>query len=387
MKKLLWIVGIIVICLGSQDIQGQEHKDYPEFSWNHVPLYMHMRKAEAFNQEELQYLAEFPIITLEKTTGSATYGSTEKGSLEAALAIKEINPDAKVLYYRNIMVHYQGYDINSSIDKIDQPLLMNSAGNTNIVHGGKRGAYDLTNTKLREWWVDHCVDMASHNYIDGIFIDGNIKALEPGFLGNVIGKEKKLQVVTGYDQTMKELDEKIGDGKLLIANLIRARLPQSGLDYINYMDGSYIEGFESPANGLSKVEYIAKGIDAIQQAARNGKIICFSMGLGRERRSGIGIDDTRMKVDELSILQDRLTYTLSIFLVCAEKYSYFLAHDGYSVNGHDSSVWLKHFPEYKRNLGLPNGPAKKEGNTYTREFEHASVWLNIEQEQARIEWR
>ena len=39
---------------------------YPEFSWDHVPLYMHMRKSTAFNQEELEYLAGFPILTLKK---------------------------------------------------------------------------------------------------------------------------------------------------------------------------------------------------------------------------------------------------------------------------------------------------------------------------------
>ena len=387
MKNLLIIAGIIALLFGCQNNKGQEHTNYPEFSWDHVPLYMHMRKSLAFTQEELEYLAGFPIITLEKTTGSASYGSTEKGSLEAAKAIKEINPDAKVLYYRNIMVHYGGYDINSSIDKIDHPFLTNSDGETNLVHGGKREAYDLTNPALRKWWVNHCVEMAAHEQIDGIFIDGNIKALEPEFLGKEIGTEKKLQVAKGYEQTMKDLDEKIGNNKLLIANLIRARLAQSGLDYMNYMDGSYIEAFESPANGFSKVEYIEKGIDAIQQAARDGKIICFSMGLGKERMTGIGIDDTRMKADETALLQDRLTYTLSMFLICAEKYSYFLAHDGYSVNGDDSSVWLKHFPEYKKPLGAPEGPAKKEGYTYTREFKHASVWLDIEQEKAKIEWR
>ena len=33
---------------GKTEIQGQ----FPEFSWDHVPLYMHMRKSEAFTREE-----------------------------------------------------------------------------------------------------------------------------------------------------------------------------------------------------------------------------------------------------------------------------------------------------------------------------------------------
>lgn len=387
MKKLLCLTIIIAICFISTDVLGQKHKQFPEFSWDHVPLYMHMRKSEAFTPEELKYLAGFPIITLEKTTGSKTYGSTEKGSLEAASGIKAINPNAKVLYYRNIMVHYGGYDVNSSLEKIGSPFLMDSQGNTNIVHNGKREAYDLTNPELRKWWVDDCVEMANHDQIDGIFIDGNIKALEPVFLGQVVGEEKKAQVAEAYEQWMKELYERTKEDKLLIANLIRARLPNSGLEYLNYLHGSYIEAFETEANGFTRLEYVVKGIDAIQQAARNGEIICFSMGLGRARKTGIGIDDTRMNADDVSLFHDRLTYSLALFLVCAEKYSYFLAHDGYSVNGDDSAVWLKLFPEYQKPLGKPKRAAKKEGYIYTREFKHASVWLDIEQQKANIEWK
>ena len=152
---------------------------YPEFSWDRVPRYMHMRKARAFTKEEFEYLAKFPIITLEKTTGMESYGSTEQGSLAAARGIKAVNPDAKVLYYRNIMVHYGGYEVNQSFDELEQPLLMNAAGKTSLIHGGKRGGYDLSNPSVRTWWLDHCLAMAAHPAIDGIFVDGNIKVLEP----------------------------------------------------------------------------------------------------------------------------------------------------------------------------------------------------------------
>lgn len=361
--------------------------NYPEFSWDHVPRYMHMRKSAAFTQEELEYLSKFPIITLEKTTGMEAYGSTEKGSLEAAKGIKAINPDAKVLYYRNIIVHYSGYAVNDSMDKVDRPLLMDDSGNAMIVHGGKRGAYDLTSPALQDWWLDHCIEMAKNEAVDGIFVDGNIKALEPVFLNREIGPEKKAEVAESYAQMMRELDKRIGNDELIIANLIRARLPNSGLDYLDNFDGSYLEAIETEANGLTRLEYLTKGIAAIQEAAHDGKIICFSMGLGKARTTGIGIDDTRMKAEQDSAIQDRLIYSMAMFLICAEKYSYFLAHDGYSVNRNDSSVWLKDFPEYGKPLGIPRGPAKQDGYIYTREFEQASVWLDIENEKARIKWK
>ncbi len=372
---------------GLELVPVKQHANYPEFSWDHVPLYQHMRKSKAFTQKELEYLAQFPIITLEKTTGSESYGSTEKGSIEAATAIKKLNPKAKVLYYRNAMINYGSYDVNKSLEDIPEPFLKDSKGNTGL-HGrnGNNQVYDLSNEKLRTWWLKHCVEMAENEAIDGIFIDGNIKALEPIYLKDIIGTEKKEQVKTGYDKMMADLRESVPN-KLLLANIIRARLANSGLDYMQYFDGSYLEGFEGAANGYTKVEYVERAIAATQTAARNGKIICMSMGLGKAQNINSGIDDARKKMDGLSGYQETLTYKLAIFLICAEKYSYFLAHDGYSVNGDDSAVWLKLFPEYKKPLGPPKGPAQKEGLVYTREFEHASVWLDIENEKAEIKWK
>ena len=81
---------------------------FPDFSWDTIPLYMHVRKATAFTDDELDYLSSFPLITLEKTTGLRSSGSTDQGTSAAAEAIKDRNPRAKVLFYRNVLVHYRG---------------------------------------------------------------------------------------------------------------------------------------------------------------------------------------------------------------------------------------------------------------------------------------
>jgi hypothetical protein len=73
-----------------------------------------------------------------------------------------------------------------------------------------------------------------------------------------------------------------------------------------------------------------------------------------------------------------------MFLICAEQYSDFLAHDGYDAT--TSSTWLKRPPEFERPLGPPTGKAQREGYIYTRDFRHASVWLDVKNEQARITW-
>jgi len=40
--------------------------------------------------------------------------------------------------------------------------------------------------------------MTASPLIDGIFLDGNIKALEPNYLVREIGNKKKQQTITGY---------------------------------------------------------------------------------------------------------------------------------------------------------------------------------------------
>lgn len=70
---------------------------------------MHIRKERAFTDKETAFLARFPLLTFEKANGHKQYGSVEKKTLAAARAVKAVNPNAKILYYRNVMVHYDGY--------------------------------------------------------------------------------------------------------------------------------------------------------------------------------------------------------------------------------------------------------------------------------------
>ena len=123
---LLSIFSTCTLCPGADVLEGR----LPDFSWDTVPRYMYLRKATAFTSEEIRHLATYPLITFEKTTGKQEFGSTEKGTLQAALAVKAINSRAKILYYRNIMVHYAAYDADVALDTIPSALLSDEKGNT-----------------------------------------------------------------------------------------------------------------------------------------------------------------------------------------------------------------------------------------------------------------
>jgi len=357
----------------------------PAFSWDHVPLYMHVRKRTEFSDVELNSLARFPLITFEKTTGSGTFGSTERGTIEAARAVKRINPQARILFYRNAIVHYDTYTANQYLSRIPGCFLADAKGNTRLVRG-RTEAYDLSNVVVRRWWVNLCARIAKDPAIDGIFVDGIVKALEPRYLEPEIGAEKKHAVLEGYRRMMQQTRQAVGSEKLLVGNIIRARLQHSGLDELSVFDGSYVEGFQSPVDGVSYEDYVAKGIAAVQQAAQQGKIIAFTVGLGKGARAiDLGIDEPHGQTRSAKQAQAEFNYALALFLICAEKYSYFRAHEGYSADANDR--WMHWFPEYDKRLGPPLAAARRDGWTYTREFAHASVRVNINTREAQIEWK
>lgn len=365
--------------------RAEPHPTFPEFSWDRIPLYMHIRKATSYTDEEIAFMARFPLITFEKANGHRDHGSVEKGTLIAARAVKKVNPKAKILYYRNVLVHYGNYAANKGLERIPGAFLEDEKGNTGLVRGRAR-AYDLSNSDLRTWWVDTCRNMTADPAIDGIFLDGSVKALESGYLARQIGARRKKRTMDGYHLMMKQTREAIGRDKLMIANILRARFEKAGLEYLDYFDGSYLEGFFDNVGRASYEEYVTKGIDAIQKAARQGKIIAFTTSLAPSRNtSKTLIDEGHASVESDEQARAALTYPLAVFLVCAEKYSYFRVHEGYSADR--NKLWMRWFPEYDRPLGPPKGPAKRDGLRYSRTFEHATVLLDVKKRTAKIRWR
>ena len=388
---LATLVGVLggAVALAGEPVPAGDQR-FPDFSWDTIPLYMHVRKATAFTDEELKYLASFPLVTLEKTTGHRSSGSTDAGTITAAKAIKERNPRTKVLFYRNVLVHYGGYSFDDRLSQIPHPFLIDRQGNTRLVRNTCE-AYDLANPKVVDWWVETALSVCRHDAIDGLFLDGNIKALTP-YLARQLPPDKKEAVTAGYRDMIRRTRAEIPTSDLLIANMIQAAyFPDAGLSLLESFDGSYIEGFDVVVGKTTEAELVAKGIAAVQQAARAGKIIAMTLGLGESAGDETKIDDSRSRVDELAAMEDRVNYLIGLFLVCAERYSYLYVHDGYSADLRrgecESKVWLKRFPQYDKPLGAPLGPAIRDGLVYTRRFEHVDVMVDLEKKQATLDWR
>ena len=86
------------------------------------------------------------------------------------------------------------------------------------------------------------------------------------------------------------------------------------------------------------------------------------------------------------LAKERIEYHLACFLTGAQPYSYF--QYGWGRNLANGSLY--DFPELQKPLGAPKGVYKRntsDGWEFTREFEHASVWLDTENGEAKITWK
>ncbi|MHC4221365.1 MAG: putative glycoside hydrolase [Planctomycetota bacterium] len=355
---------------------------YPEFSWDTVPLYFHLGKSTAYTDTEIEFIAEFDFIALEKGTASRTHGSTEKGILAEAKRIKKINPKTKILFYWNVFMDYGRYDAHKVFKQHPDWSLKDLDGNEFLVREHIK-TYDFTNPQMRDWWTDVCKEATSNEYIDGIFVDASFKVFFYNDIRNKIGAKKHDKLMAGYIAMMKQTREKIGPDKIMLPNLVRAKFSDSGLGKIKYFSGSYLERVTVPMD-MSYEEYLAKGMAAVQKAARQGYIIAM-----RVEPTLIPPFRTNEEFEELpkdqreKFLRDNITYPLAVFLIVAEKYSYFNYSIGY---GAEQAIWHQHYGEFEKPLGKPKGHAKKQGWTYTRSFEHADVWLDIKNKKAKIDW-
>jgi hypothetical protein len=99
--------------------------------------------------------------------------------------------------------------------------------------------------------------------------------------------------------------------------------------------------------------------------------------------------------EQAQVAGERFNSELALFLLVAEDhmfwmYSWFWGFDSWVPDQSDSQVPHGFFPQTKCQLGAPAGPPKRVGETwtYTREYAHASVFVNLDNRTAsRVEFK
>jgi len=348
---------------------------YPEFSWDTTPLYfMFGDKNRLLTPQQVRFIAErTDFLCIEKSHGMAKLGAAELGAKHEAAAFKKIKPEMKVLFYFNAAFAwpYTSYNKDFTKEGIKSKPHLKEFVLTNPKTGALADRYgalcfNILNPDFRTWWVDTVAKGVRVSNCDGAFIDqmhGNKE----------LHRNKNAEIEVAMGEMMAALKKKLGPNKILLANNAYthdARLVYPVSDAIM---------FENYATVKSSKESLLAEWDDMLKNAKAGKISVFRLGV-----EGTGRRNLLPNMPKVS--KERIEFSLACYLIGAQPYSYFLYSWGWKL----SSGALVDYPELQKPLGPPKGAYTRttpDGWEFTREFEHASVWVNTETRKAKITWR
>ncbi len=344
-------------------------------AWERVPLNIHFGKRSSdLTDDEVDFVARnSKLIVLEKSHGISAHGGTEAGISDSARRIIARNADAKVLFYFNAFINWPGYDAFQSYRP--EWTLRDSNGEI-VKHNSGTPRPDPSNAEFRDWWSEVVAKANRSAPLGGVFIDALPQALSPSLTVQV-GDVKAREVVAGLREMIVLTKRKLGPDSIVLANGLRTTDFREILDW-DGIDGVMIEHFG--AFKTAQPEDVKADLDSIELAAVKGKFVVIKGWPGFT-----WLDQDTMKrphAELLELARERITFPLACFLIGARGGSHFCYSWGYT----DRHGMLDSYPEFARPLGPPQSAALWHGLTATREFEHASVWVDLNKNEARIDW-
>ena len=339
------------------------------------------------NDEELNKISsESDFICIEKNHGLTTLGDAVLGLKHEANAFKGIKPEITVLGYFNAARAFPFTRYTESFR--DENLDQNPEMNEFLVKDPETGkphkfmtqyCLDVLNPDMRKWWSDSAADMVFTGDADGIFIDQmhGFAWLHP--------EEKRGDVRDGVIDMMRQLKQKIGPDKILLANN-GAHIPE----IFEISDAFMFEHYDLKVTHTK--EALLNDWELMEKIADAGKICIYRFSTEPEPNSHLAkykggkgrIIDKRDEFAELS--KKQLEFYLALYLIGAQPYAYFQWNWAWNIN----TGPLEHYPELHKPLGKPLAkftrlyPDKWE---FTRHFEHARVWVDTEKRTAKIDWK
>ena len=355
---------------------------YPKFIWDTTPMYFMFGDARRLlTPEEVDSIAtQTDFLCIEKSHGRNVLGAAELGAKHEVAAFAKIKPEAKVLFYFNSAYAWPFTSYNEAFTrkKIDahpelKKFLIVDSETGELAHRNDIFCFDVLNAEFRQWWVDTVAKGVAQSGSDGVFIDQM-----HGF--SWLRSEQSHEVQQAMGAMMGALKKKMGPDKILLGN----NAHQKSAKYVfPVIDASMFEHYNEKL--LSKERLLRDWKDMLK-IAKAGKISIFRIGVEAEQAAGQNHTKSKREQSEMAALADeRQEYYLACYLIGAQPYSYFQYGWGWNL----SSGSLHDFPLLHKPLGPPKGAYKRttrKGWQFTREFEHASVWVDLETKEAKIQW-
>ncbi|MGJ8650997.1 MAG: alpha-L-fucosidase [Opitutaceae bacterium] len=355
---------------------------YPKFSWDTTPLYfMFEDKERVLTPEEVRSIAErSDFICIEKAHAFNVFGATELATKHEVQAFKSIKPDIKVLFYCNSAYAwpYASYNKGLAKENIEKhpelkKFLLTNPKTGKLGH--RRGIYffDVLNPEFREWWVETTAKGIRDSESDGVFIDQM-----HGFVGERPTRSAEIEWVMG--EMVGALKREMESDQILLAN------NANGADAKYVYPVSDAVMFENYAPiRVTKENLLIKWGDMLKNA-QHGKISVFRMNVeGVTRFTLAKMTPKELEEEVPKLAREKSEFALACYLIGAQPYSYFMYGWGWTL--HEGA--LMDYPEWHKPLGAPKGPFHRtwsNGWEFTREFEHAKVWVNTETREGKITW-
>ena len=359
---------------------------FPAFSWDTTPMYYHFGDIDrGLKAKEVKFIAErTSFIAIEKSHGYREFGDTVLGTKHEAEAFRQAKPGIKVLFYFNSFVAWPFTRFNrdytaeglAAHPELRRFLLVNrETGKLLEKTDGAAPAFyfDVLNPEFRQWWVAAVLEGVETSGCDGVFIDrmnvGSHKG-HPQAAAAAVEKAK--------GEMMSELRRRLGPDKILLGNNAA-----DNSDVFPSCDAFMFEHYNAT---VTTKENLLKEWGDMLQVAKAGRMSVFRFGAKRKGAQGEDNGEETRSAGMVKLSREQLEFYLACYLIGAQPYSYLQYNWGWNLPDGN----LVDYPELSKPLGAPQGAYKRltpEGWQFTREFAHASVWIDTEKREAKIEWK
>ena len=377
----------------------------------------------------------YAAVALNNFLGSELYNGTgENGMVTVAKALKAANPKIKILFYQNAEFGYTAPVHYEQVEAHPEWWLRNDAGDTVWFRPPKPGykgypAIDLSIPAVQYWFGNLSLGFFKNEeeirqLCDGIFVDGS------GYFNRYryqnLSNDRYEKLFAGKMQMMENVQNyftKLNGGDVwgnAAMNVIWRGTPYPGGNLtwetdLQYFNGAFTEritGFNADdRDGNWNATFMERMFESIINASTAGHSVVIKSFVGPavppfvsrgERGNSFVVSSWAGKTQVPNTTEgcrkamaDRINEIIAPFLIVANErvffsYAWFYSiADGYipCKAGVECGMPSEWYPEFTRPLGPPKAAAKRQGTVWTREFEHASVYVDLADRSAsRVQW-
>ena len=370
MKSLIPILAALMFPAHAAESAGTVR---PAFSWDKVPIYQMFGDGNRLlNDAELRSISvSSDFLCIEKSHGIKELGCAKLGAAREIARFKKIDPKTSCLFYFNSAYAYPFTTESQVFGKkvIGEPFrsfLLLDSKTGEPMRRGSVPMFDVLKPGFRTWWAETVGKGVRESGADGLFVDQM-----HGFAFH--RTQQKTEVAAAQAEMMCMAKKAIGPEKILLLNN-GAHIPA----LFEIGDAFMFEHYK--ADQLSK-EAIVADWALMKKISAAAKIAVWRIGVEKESEEIMSLGAVKIK----NFARERLPYHLAVFLIGAQPYSYFQYGWGWNLQ----SGGLVEYPEFSKPLGAPKAEATRPDPAawiFNREFEKASVRVDLETGKGEIKW-